>query len=158
ARAMVGAELPAPTTVPAPAADAREALVIEQVSVRSELHDVSLAVRAGEIVGVAGVDGNGQRELALAIAGLAPHRGRVRIGTRDVSRATTRERLAAGLAHIPADRQHGGLVLDASIADNLALARTDITGRFRIDRARVAAFADEQIRALDIRPTDRDTI
>src|SRR5690606_8922401 len=158
ARAMVDGELPAPTIVPVPASDARDALVLDRVGVRGELHDISLAVRAGEIVGIAGVDGNGQRELALAIAGLAPHRGRVRIGARDVTGATTRERLAAGLAHIPEDRQHGGLVLDASIADNLALARTDITGRFRIDRARVAAFADEQIRALDIRPTDRDTI
>ena len=158
ARAMVGAELPAPTTVPAPASDARDRLVLDGVGVRGELHDISLAVRAGEIVGIAGVDGNGQRELALAIAGLVPHRGRVRIGTHDVTGASARKRLGAGLAHIPEDRQRGGLVLDASIADNLALARTDITGRFRIDRARVAELADAQIRALDIRPTDRDAI
>jgi simple sugar transport system ATP-binding protein len=119
---------------------------------------VSLRVRAGELVGVAGVDGNGQRELALAIAGLAPHGGSVRIGARDVTGASTRARLAAGLAHIPEDRHHGGLVVDASVADNIALARPDITGRFRIDRKRVAAFADAQIRALDIRPADREAI
>ena len=158
ARAMVGAELPAPTSVPAPAADARAALVLEQVSVRGELHAIDLRVRTGEIVGVAGVDGNGQRELALAIAGLAPHGGRVQIGERDVSRASVRARLGAGLAHVPEDRQHGGLVLDATVADNLALARRDVTGGFRIDRARVAAFADAQIAALDIRPRDRDAI
>jgi simple sugar transport system ATP-binding protein len=158
AHAMVGADLPAPSTAAEPAADARTALALDRVSVRRELHDITLAVRAGEIVGVAGVDGNGQRELALAIAGLVPHGGHVSLGTRDVSGASTRTRLAAGLAHIPEDRHHGGLVLDASIADNLALARADIAGRFVIDRARVAKFADEQIRALDIRPTDRDAI
>ncbi|HEU4613207.1 MAG TPA: ATP-binding cassette domain-containing protein, partial [Kofleriaceae bacterium] len=158
ARAMVGAELAAATSVPAPAADARDALVLERIGVRGALHDIDLRVRAGEIVGIAGVDGNGQRELALAIAGLVAHAGRVRIGERDVSSASTRARLAAGLAHVPEDRQHGGLVLDASIADNVSLARADITGRYFIDRARVAAFADEQIAALDIRPTDRDAI
>jgi ABC-type uncharacterized transport system ATPase subunit len=158
ARAMVGSDLPAPTAAPAPRDDARDALALERVSVRAELHDISLRVRAGEIVGVAGVDGNGQRELALAIAGLAPHGGSVRIGARDVSAASTRARLAAGLAHIPEDRHHGGLVVDASVADNIALARPDITGRFRIDRKRVAEFADTQIRALDIRPADRDAI
>jgi len=158
ARAMVGADLPRPATVAVPSPDAPAALALDAVSVLGELHDVSFAVRAGEIVGVAGVDGNGQRELAHAIAGLASHRGHVRIGTRDVTDASTRARLAAGLAYIPADRQHGGLVLDASIADNVTLGRTDITGRFRIDRRRVATFADEQIRALDIRPTNRDAI
>jgi simple sugar transport system ATP-binding protein len=158
ARAMVGAELPVATQVPAPAADAREVLVVDRVGVGNALDDVTLSVRAGEIVGVAGVDGNGQRELALAIAGLTAHRGRVRIGGRDVTAATPGQRLAAGLAHIPEDRHHGGVVLDASIADNLALARPDVTGRFRIDRRRVAEFADAQIRALDIRPADRDVV
>jgi general nucleoside transport system ATP-binding protein len=158
ARAMVGADLPAPTDAPAPAKDARDTLVLDRVSVRRELHDISLTVRSGELVGVAGVDGNGQRELALAIAGLTSHGGKVRIGDRDVSTASTRARLAAGLAHIPEDRHHGGLVVDASVADNIALARPDITGRFRIDRKRVAEFADQQIRAFDIRPTDRDAI
>ncbi len=158
ARAMVGADLPPPTAAPPPSDDARDVLVLERVGVRSELHDVSLRVRAGEIVGVAGVDGNGQRELALAIAGLASHRGRVTIGARDVTTASGRARLAAGLAHIPEDRHHGGLVVDATVADNLSLARRDITGRFRIDRKRVAEFADAQSRALDIRPANRDLL
>jgi simple sugar transport system ATP-binding protein len=158
ARAMVGADLPEPTSAPAPAFNAPEALELERVSVRGALHDVSLGVRAGEIVGIAGVDGNGQRELALAIAALAPHMGRVRISNRDVTKLHTRARLAAGLAHIPEDRHHGGLILDASVADNLALARPDITGRFVIDRERVATFAEQQIRTLDVRPADRNAI
>jgi len=151
AKAMVGAELPAPTTLPAPSSDAKAALVLDKVSVDG-LRDVSLTVQRGEIVGVAGVDGNGQRELALAIAGLARHAGRIDIGGQDVSRASPRHRLGAGLAHIPEDRHHGGLVLDATVAENLSLGRPDITGRFVVDRARVAAFAKERIEALDIRP------
>ena len=158
ARAMVGADLPPVETIDAPAQTAPVALALDRVSVRGELHDITLAVRAGEIVGVAGVDGNGQRELAHAIAGLVRHGGRVQLAGSDLSSASTRARLAAGLAHIPEDRQHGGLVLDASIADNLALARTDITGRFRIDRTRVARFAEEQIRALDIRPPNQHAL
>jgi len=120
------------------------------------LEGITLSVRAGEIVGVAGVDGNGQRELAQAIAGLVPHTGRVRIGEVDVSRDSAGQRLAAGIAHIPEDRQHGGLVLEATIAENLALGRADVTGRFRVDRARVRTFAETQIRELDIRPADPD--
>ena len=154
ARAMVGADLPEPNQLPPPAADAQPALALTSVHVDRMLRGVSLTVKAGEIVGVAGVDGNGQRELALAIAGLARHTGSVRIGKTDVSRASARARLAAGLAHIPEDRHHGGLVLDASVAENLALGRPDITGRFVIDRARVATFARERIGELDIRPPD----
>ncbi len=151
AHAMVGAELPAPTKVPAPAADAKIAL--ELVGVRAgELHSATLSVRAGEIVGIAGVDGNGQRELALAITGLTRAGGTVKIGGRDVTRASPAARLAAGLAHVPEDRHHGGLILVASVAENLALGRTDLTGRFRVDRARVAANAAAQIEQLDIRP------
>jgi len=154
ARAMVGAELPPPASLGEPATEAPVVLALDKVGVGSELREVSLVVRAGEIVGVAGVDGNGQRELARAIAGLVPHGGSVRFGGKDVSRASAGRRLDAGLAHIPEDRHHGGLVLEASIAENLALGRRDITGRFAIDRARVRSFAETQIRELDIRPTD----
>ena len=122
------------------------------------LHGISLAIRAGEIVGVAGVDGNGQRELAQAIAGLVSHGGGVTISGRDVSRASAGARLAAGLAHIPEDRQHGGLVLDATVAENIALGRRDVTGRFRIDRARMRNFAEVRIADLDVRPPDPDAI
>jgi simple sugar transport system ATP-binding protein len=152
ARAMVGSDLPAASAAVAPAADARPVLELSGVTVGGELRAIDLAVRAGEIVGVAGVDGNGQRELALAIAGLVKSTGDVRIGGRLASRASPAARLALGLAHIPEDRQHGGLWLDATVADNLALGRTDVTGRFRTDRARVLAHAGTQIAELDIRP------
>ncbi len=83
---------------------------------------VSLQVRAGEIVGIAGVDGNGQTELVDAITGLArPSGGRVRIAGKDMTGANPRHVLDAGVGHIPQDRQRHGLVLDFSLAENLAL-------------------------------------
>jgi len=155
ARAMVGTDLPPPPPPAAPAADARAVLELSGVQVGGELQAIDLRVRAGEIVGVAGVDGNGQRELGLAIAGLVKlGGGAIRIAGHSVAHAAPAARLALGLAHIPEDRQHGGLWLDASVADNLALGRADVTGRLQIDRARVLAHAGAQIAALDIRPGD----
>jgi len=155
ARAMVGSDLPPPPPAAALAGDARAVLELAGVAVGDELAATDLRVRAGEIVGVAGVDGNGQRELALAIAGLVPvATGAIRIGDRAATHATPAARFALGLAHIPEDRQHGGLWLEASVADNLALGRSDITGRFRVDQARVRTHAERQIAELDIRPGD----
>jgi ABC-type uncharacterized transport system ATPase subunit len=84
---------------------------------------VSFRVRAGEIVGIAGVDGNGQTELIDAIAGLRkPAAGRITIGSETVeSEVTARRMLDLGVGHIPEDRQRRGLVLEFSIAENIAL-------------------------------------
>ena len=159
ARAMVGARAAARRRrSPRRRATRRRALDARAASRSARRCAASTStVRAGEIVGVAGVDGNGQRELALAIAGLVPRARRGRDRRRATSRAASpAARLAAGLAHIPEDRHHGGLVLDASVADNLALGRADITGRFRIDRARGRARTPRaQIDELDIRPPIR---
>ncbi|MBL9014062.1 MAG: ATP-binding cassette domain-containing protein [Myxococcales bacterium] len=157
ARAMVGADLPRAEKLAPPADDANVALAVAGLSFGA-LVEATLEVRAGEIVGIAGVDGNGQRELGLAIAGLVAAQGRVTLGGTDVTRASPARRLAAGLAHIAEDRHHGGLILPLSIADNLALGRTDVTGRFRVDRGRVRAFAEERIAELDIRPPDPDAL
>ncbi|HEX5801052.1 MAG TPA: ABC transporter ATP-binding protein [Gaiellaceae bacterium] len=87
-----------------------------------KVRGLSLDVRAGEIVGIAGVDGNGQSELIDAITGLRRAAGgRVVIGDEDVSSKGGMARLDAGLGHIPEDRQRRGLVLDFSLAENLAL-------------------------------------
>ncbi|HEY4243173.1 MAG TPA: ATP-binding cassette domain-containing protein [Kofleriaceae bacterium] len=154
-RAMVGAEVPVGEPAPAVAAAAPVALAFDELHAGPGVGPLSLTVRAGELVGIAGVDGNGQRELALALAGLdPPTAGRVRLGARDLSHDSPGARLAAGFAHIPEDRLAGGLVAEATVAENLALGRRDLTGRFRIDRARVAAHAAAQIAALDIRPPD----
>jgi ABC-type uncharacterized transport system ATPase subunit len=83
---------------------------------------VSFDVRASEIVGIAGVDGNGQTELIDAIAGLGKvESGRIALAGRDVTGATTRRVIETGLGHIPEDRHRRGLVLDFTLAENLAL-------------------------------------
>ena len=83
---------------------------------------VSLSVRAGEIVGIAGVDGNGQSELIEALTGLRKREsGRVLIAGREVERPSARRMLDAGLGHIPEDRQRRGLVLEFTIAENTQL-------------------------------------
>ena len=86
------------------------------------VRDVSFAVRAGEIVGVAGVEGNGQSELIEAITGLRhAENGEVVVGGDVVHRPTARRMLDVGVGHIPEDRQRRGLVLEFSIAENIAL-------------------------------------
>jgi simple sugar transport system ATP-binding protein len=84
------------------------------------IRDVTFQVRAGEIVGLTGVDGNGQDELLALLAGVAPlDAGRIEVNGRDASALPVRERREAGLAVLPGDR--GGLVLDAPVWENLAL-------------------------------------
>jgi general nucleoside transport system ATP-binding protein len=84
--------------------------------------DISLTVHAGEIVGLAGIDGNGQEELIDALTGLRKARtGSIRIAGVESGGDTAREMLEAGVGHIPVDRQRRGLVLDFSLAENVAL-------------------------------------
>jgi simple sugar transport system ATP-binding protein len=88
----------------------------------AKVRGISFDVRAGEIVGLAGVDGNGQTELIDAIAGLRKAEGgTIAIGGREVTGEDARGMLDAGLGHIPEDRQRRGLVLEFSIAENIAL-------------------------------------
>jgi len=83
---------------------------------------ISLDVHAGEIVGLAGVSGNGQRELAQALAGLRPARqGRILLDGRDVTHASPSERIAAGQSYIPEERMRDGAIKDFSVADNYIL-------------------------------------
>jgi simple sugar transport system ATP-binding protein len=83
---------------------------------------VSFEVRAGEIVGIAGVDGNGQTELVEALTGLRSlHGGSFSVAGRDLTGASTHRILDAGLGHIPEDRHRRGLVLDFTLAENIAL-------------------------------------
>jgi general nucleoside transport system ATP-binding protein len=87
-----------------------------------KVRGVSFEVRAGEIVGIAGVDGNGQTELIEALTGLRrAERGVIRVAGRELHHASTREVLDAGVGHIPEDRQRRGLVLEFSLAENIAL-------------------------------------
>ncbi len=87
-----------------------------------KVRGVSFEVHAGEIVGIAGVDGNGQTELIEALTGLRrAERGVIRVGGRELHHASARHTLDAGLGHIPEDRQRRGLVLEFSLAENIAL-------------------------------------
>src|SRR6478735_1681392 len=87
-----------------------------------KVRGVSFDVRAGEIVGIAGIDGNGQTELIDAMTGLQKiESGTVTIAGRELMHATARDALDAGVGHIPEDRQRRGLVLEFSIAENIAL-------------------------------------
>ena len=97
-------------------------VTIAAPGVRPVVDRVSLAVRGGEVVGVAGVAGNGQSELVEALVGLRkPDGGSVEVCGRDVTQADVATRRAAGLAYVPEDRAAVGSALDASAADNLAM-------------------------------------
>jgi simple sugar transport system ATP-binding protein len=116
---------------------------------------LSLEVRAGEIVGIAGVDGNGQTELIDAISGLLrTTSGRIVIGGEDVTHESVKESLDAGLGHIPEDRQRRGLVLDFSLAENLALHDYDAPPASRLGwlyPKRLIARAGKLLREFDVR-------
>lgn len=120
------------------------------------LAGVSFQLRAGEILGVAGVDGNGQRELADAIAGLRPlEQGRMTLNGEDVSTWNAQQRLRRlKLGYIPEDRQKMGLVMPFTIARNLilkAFRRLPFCHRWLLQRAEIDRNATEAIQAFDIR-------
>jgi ABC-type uncharacterized transport system ATPase subunit len=127
---------------------------------RRAVDGVSLTVAPGEILGIAGVEGNGQTELVEAIAGLRPvASGTIALGERDVTNASVRDRTEAGLAHIPEDRHRRGLVLDYSVADNLILGdqhryARGPRGAWTLDDDRIDANAQDEIQRFDIRPPD----
>jgi simple sugar transport system ATP-binding protein len=119
------------------------------------LKDVSLSVRSGEVLGVAGVAGNGQRELAEAVTGMRPLvAGTVRVGGRELRAGDPRPAIRAGIAHVPEDRLHTGVSPSLSIASNVALksyrSRSDSVGPFlRLRRIRDRAV--EMIRRYDVK-------
>jgi simple sugar transport system ATP-binding protein len=114
-----------------------EDLVVDGASGRRAVDGVSLEVRAGEIVGLAAVAGNGMSELVAALAGLREVAGgRVLLAGRDVTRAPVAARRHAGLAYVPEDTGGVGLALGASIADNLVMnARHQLTRHGVLSRA-----------------------
>jgi len=143
-----------------PARPGEALLRVEGLSVDDDRHQpavqgVDLQVRAGEIVGLAGVEGNGQEELVEAIVGLRSLRaGRVLLGTREVTRLGTKGTLHAGVSFIPADRHRMGAILELPVSDNLVLSDYDrppfargILRRFQA----VWQYALNAIKAFDIR-------
>ncbi len=125
AEMMVGSELPSPATTTSTVRD-DEVLVLQDVTLRQNgrtiLDSISLRVRSGEIVGIAGVEGNGQAALLECILGLhRPDTGTIELEHTDVSTVGTRTRREMGLGYIPEDRQHDGLMLTAPLWENVAL-------------------------------------
>lgn len=122
---------------------------------RAALHGVSFDLRAGEIVGLAGVSGNGQSAIAALISGLAvPDSGTMRLYGDPVTRADPRRLVAAGVARMPEDRQHDGVVGTMSVADNIAIEEVRSPGFSRygfIDAKAIRARATAAIAAYDVR-------
>jgi general nucleoside transport system ATP-binding protein len=116
---------------------------------------VSFEVRAGEIVALAGVQGNGQTELVEAITGMRPPRsGSVRFDGRDVTGWAPDDLFRAGLAHVPEDRQRDGLIGSFAVSSNLVLNQIEerpFSRRLRIDRRAVRQHAEELVEQFDVR-------
>ncbi len=160
ARMMVGREVIL-TVEKRPASPGEPLLVVEDLRVeeagkKPRVDGVSLEVRAGEIVGIAGVEGNGQTELVEAITGLRPYRGTVRYEGEVIAVPDARRVREHRVSHIPEDRNARGLVLDFSTRDNVILGDhykppfVDRLGFFRdleIDR-----YAREVVDTYDVRP------
>jgi general nucleoside transport system ATP-binding protein len=125
------------------------------------VHDVSFQVRAGEIVGLAGVDANGQSELIETIMGLRrADAGQVLVGDRDITHIGTRDRLDAGISHIAEDRHRRGLVLEFDLAENIGLRdyRKPGVSRFGwLSPRRMAARARGLLKEYDVRGGDAET-
>ena len=144
-----------------------EALVVENLTVFGPagerlLDDVSFTIRAGEVLAVAGVQGNGQTELTEALVGLRDRvQGSIRLDGQELSSAHVRHVLDSGVGFVPEDRKVDGLVAEFTVAENLMLDRS-FAGPFTkgpaIDFAHRDRFADEAIAEFDIRTPHRDVL
>jgi general nucleoside transport system ATP-binding protein len=159
---MVGREVSF-TVDKKPRARGQAVLAVEELRVRDNrgllaVQGLSLEVHKGEILGLAGVDGNGQRELLEAVTGLRrAEAGRILMNGADITNRPPREVLDAGLSCIPEDRQRRGLVLDYTVAENFILENHDTppySNRGILDRASIREHARELIQRFDVRPPD----
>jgi simple sugar transport system ATP-binding protein len=158
AELMVGSQLPEPELRGSTVTE-REVLTLEGLTVRNPagrivVDDVTLRLHAGEVVGLAGVEGNGQAELVEAIMGLRPAAGTVRLGATEITGWDTRRRRHAGIGYIPEDRQRQGLLLDAPLWENRVLGHQtqppNVRGPF-IDRAAARADTERIVKEYDVR-------
>src|SRR5262245_48496932 len=140
-------------------------LSVRQLSLEKRLRQISFEVRAREIVGIAGVEGNGQTELIEALAGLVDGRrlsGSIEFGGRDISALKARERKELGIAHVPEDRHRRGLLLDSSLAENSILGvhyrepAVVRRGGVMLNDAGIPARAQQVIQDFDVRPANAE--
>ena len=145
----------------APATPTDAALVLQNVTIagkqghKNPVTNISFTVRKGEIVALAGIDGNGQSELVYALAGLMPTQsGKIFLGTQDITGLSVRKRNAMGIAHIPEDRHKDGLILDYNLAENLVLKSyhtKDFNNRGFLKFKNIYDYSDQLINQFDIR-------
>ena len=136
--------------------DVRGLTVPSKVSKKDAVSNVSFQVRGGEIVCIAGIDGNGQTELVYGISGLEnPTAGTVKLCGKEITHAPIRKRSLAGMSHIPEDRHKHGLVLDYTLEDNIVLQRyfePEFTNKFGfLRRKNIRTFAERLIEQYDVR-------
>lgn len=123
---------------------------------KNAVNNVSLQVHRGEIVCIAGIDGNGQTEFAYGLSGLEPLKsGKIVLDGQDITNASIRKRLTSGMSHIPEDRHKHGLVLDYSLEDNIVLQRyfePQFTNKFGfLKRKEIREYAERLIEEYDVR-------
>jgi ABC-type uncharacterized transport system ATPase subunit len=166
AELMVGSELPTPETRESTVTDQPvlriDDLTVRPVIGRPVLEDISFTIHRGEVLGIAGVEGNGQAELVEAIMGMRPlSEGRIRLGDDDLTGSSTRTRREAGIAYIPEDRHRHGLLLDAPLWENRILGhqtqRPNVKGVW-IDRASARKDTERIVRDYDVRTPGIDVL
>ncbi|MDD3214820.1 MAG: ABC transporter ATP-binding protein, partial [Eubacteriales bacterium] len=162
-RYMIGRELHE-AAAPGQPAQNGDRLVMEGVRLAARhrqhaLHGISLRVRRGEILGIAGVEGNGQKELAEVITGLRRlNEGSIALDGRDIGRLSVKKRYEAGIAYISDDRQNDGLLMGMSVSENLMLREFDRPPFSRhgvIDRRAAARNAETKMKTYQIRASGK---
>jgi simple sugar transport system ATP-binding protein len=149
-----------PPKQPGPAVLEVSGLAVNDDRNHRAVDGVDLEVRAGEVLGIAGVQGNGQTELVEAIMGLRQTlAGQIKLAGRDLKGQSTKDILRAGVGYVPEDRSVDGLVREFSIAENLILdryGRPPFGNAFALDLAAIGASANERITQFDIRTSGAD--
>ncbi|MFC4586631.1 ABC transporter ATP-binding protein [Sphaerisporangium corydalis] len=158
AELMVGSELPSPETRESTVTD-QVALAVRNLTVRDAdgravVEDVSFDIHKGEVLGIAGVEGNGQAELVEAVMGMRPAQGVIKLGDADVSAWPTLRRREGGIGYIPEDRQRHGLLLESPLWENRILGhqtrKPNVKGPW-IDRAGARADTQRIVTEYDVR-------
>jgi simple sugar transport system ATP-binding protein len=166
AELMVGSELPSPSREASTVTDevllSVRDLSLDTADGRALLEGVSFDIHRGEVLGIAGVEGNGQEELVESIIGMRHGvRGTVRLGDHDVSSMSTRDRRAAGVGYIPADRHRHGLLLEAPLWENRVLGhqfRPPSVKHGLIDKSGARADTQRIIEEYDVRTPGTDVL
>ncbi|MDQ1245923.1 MAG: ral nucleoside transport system ATP-binding protein [Actinomycetota bacterium] len=166
AELMVGSELPTPQTHESTVTDVAE-LRLDGVSLMSDagrplLRDVSFVIHRGEVLGIAGVEGNGQAELVETVMGMrTPTSGTVALAGEDITGWSTRRRRENGIAYIPEDRNRHGLLMEASLWANRMLGHQTMAPNSRgpfIDRKGARADTQRIVESYDVRTPSIDVL